>query len=134
MPVIITNRKCPCCADADHGDVNMTLIGIDHEGMFYLECPECGYPTYIAEDHPAYEEIASLYLEAKPRKPKFIQDMIDEELIPLIEENRKLSNKYNSLKFDNDALLKERKNYIHKEEVMKLIHKMEAGLWGYGDE
>lgn len=124
MPVIITNRKCPCC------DVEMNLEGIDHEGMFYLECPECGYPTYIAENHPAYEEIASLYIEAKPRIPKFIQDMIDEELKPLIEENRKLSNKYNTLKFDNDALLKERKNYIHKKDVMDLIRKLEDEIMG----
>lgn len=126
--IIITNRKCPCC------DVNMTLEGINQNGHFYLECPECGYPTFIAEDHPIYNELASLYLAERPYKPKFIQDMIDEELKPLIEENRKLSNKYNSLKFDHDDLLKERKNYIHKNDVMKLIHKMEAGLWGYDDE
>ena len=58
MPVIITNRKCPCC------DEPMSLEGINQAGHFYLECPQCGYYIYIYENHPAYEEIASLYLEA----------------------------------------------------------------------
>lgn len=128
MPMIYTNKKCPCC------DEPMSLEGINQEGHFYLECPQCGYPTFIEEDHPAYNELASLYLEARPRMPKFVQDMIDEELKPLIEENRKLRNEYNTLKSDYDGLLEESKHFIHKKDVMTLIRKMEAGLWGYGDE
>ena len=128
MPVIYTKVTCPCC---EH---DMILDGVSLEGSFILECSNalCEYTTRISDREPyEYKELLDLWVEATSRhKPKFIQDMIDEELIPLIEENRKLSNKYNSLKFDHDDLLKERKNYIHKKDVMALIRKLEDELMG----